>query len=188
MESSSRASRSRSKRRPSSASAKATSLSYGLRSPLPGRAIRRVRIEQMDPREPRLIRGRGRGRYPVAGELRHAVRGPFRKGKRHRSRVAAHRVVVRVESAREAEPRVEHERADERAGAVPGVVQKRGERRRAGGERGGAVVADAVRRRCEAGKNGRVGRQRHRRVRVRVGEADAARGQPIDRRRSGPPE
>jgi len=113
----------------------------------------------------------------------HHVRGAAiddLEGCRIRLRVA---IVVLVESPAEAEPRIEHEGADERAGAVAGALQLGGQRRQAIVESGQTVDVDAVRTWRVAGENRRMRRERHRHVRVGTGVANAGRGELVERRR-----
>jgi hypothetical protein len=87
-------------------------------------------------------------------------------------RIAWDLIVVGVESAREAEAAIEHERADERGGAVAGRFEQRGD-----GWMGrvgliDAVFADAVLRWKQAGQDRRVRRQRQRHSASSGGESD----------------
>ena len=94
-----------------------------------GRAIRRVRVEQVHPGKPGA-RGWGLGascwaatENPIAGELRDTIRAALGEPERDRSRVASHSVVVGIEPSAQAETGIEHERTDECPGAIAGVVE-----------------------------------------------------------------
>ena len=93
---------------------------------------------------------------------------------------AEHAVVVDLEAAVQAEPRVEHERADEGARPIAGGLERGGERGRRIAESEGAVVAHAVPRRVARRHQRRVRRQRERHVRVRAIEAKAFVGDGVD--------
>ncbi len=92
-------------------------------------------------------------------------------------------VVVEIEAAPQSETRVEHKCPHERAGPIPAIVQQLGERLRAAAETGRTVDVNAVMGRDQPGHDRGVRRQRHRRVRVREGKANAGRSQTVDRRR-----
>src|SRR6476660_5727436 len=89
-------------------------------------------------------------------------------------------VVVLVEAAVEAEPAVQHERADKRAGAVSGTLEKAAEGWHPLVEPSGRVVVNAVVPRQQTGQDGRVCRQRERRRRERMRVADAASSETIE--------
>ena len=94
------------------------------------RIVRRVRIEQMHPGEPRATHSDAGRRLkdPVAGTRHHLAGTPLGELKR-RSFDARQTVVVLVEAVAEAEAAVQHERADKRTGAVAGRLCDGGERR-----------------------------------------------------------
>src|SRR5205807_1965658 len=83
---------------------------------------------------------------PIARKLRHAICGAFGEGERDRTGLTADAVVVDIEAAAQTEARVEDERADECAGAVPCVMQDRRERRHVRSQSRRAVGVNAVRR------------------------------------------
>src|SRR5205823_5988079 len=68
-------------------------------------------------------------------------------------------VVVDVEAAREAEPDVERKRADERAGAIPAILEQRCERRNILRKPKSGILADAVLERIASRQDVRVRRQ-----------------------------
>src|SRR5207248_10184020 len=111
-----------------------------IRSTLFWSAVRRMRIEEMDPAEPGRrsllvagcwgliaggwLLGTGRSRSaprenPIACELNDVLGRSLGEGERDRTGLAADAVVVDVEAAAQTDARVENERADECAGAVP---------------------------------------------------------------------
>ena len=86
------------------------------------RTIRRVRIEEMHPGEPRPLAA-GRRRDPRRRGLQHAIGRTFDE---MRARGCARRavvIVVHVEASVQSESRIEHECSDERARAIAGTVQ-----------------------------------------------------------------
>src|SRR4029078_5749140 len=93
----------------------------------------------------------------------------------------SHAIVVHLETAVQAEARVEDERAQEGAGGVPGGGEPGGERLDGRIEAERAVVANAVVRRIQAGEDRRVRRQRQRHVRVGGLEAHAVARQAVER-------
>jgi hypothetical protein len=94
---------------------------------------------------------------------------------------ALHAIVVDVEARIQAEPRVEHERADECARPVAGTFQGSGQRRLRAVETERPVVVYPVRDRVEPCHDRGVRGQRHRHVRVRGVEAQSFLRQPIER-------
>src|SRR5205085_3023879 len=90
------------------------------------RRVRRMRVVQMHPREPRTRVGAAKPSERAIYRLPSAaLRLERRLGI---VRIADDLVVVRLESARKAEAMIEHERADERASAISGFRKKRRER------------------------------------------------------------
>ena len=73
--------------------------------------------------------------------------------------------------------------ADEGGGLKPRLLQPRRRRLRPGRQPVAAVVADAVLKRIRAGQDAGVRAQRRHCVRMLEREADAAAGEPIERRR-----
>ena len=138
------------------------------------RIVRIVRVVQVQPHEvrPRILR-------------RHGEPALHRRRRLAAAALERQAIVVAIEASAEAVAPVQHERADERGGAIPGVVQRRRERRHRGVEREVAVVAHAVRERIPAGQQARVRRQRERRRRDRALEEDALRRQTIEIGRAG---
>ena len=129
-----------------------------------------MRLVEVHPAEPRTLRLRLDPPSSVCDRLDASAFLDEKRGPR-RIREA---VVVLVESACEAEPRVERERADERAGPIAARLEDRGERVERCRESEPGVVADPVFGREPAGEDVRVGRKRHDVVCVRVGEAAPA--------------
>ena len=78
--------------------------------------------------------GAGAGEDPISRELNDAIGRSFGEGECDRTGLAADAVVVDVEAAAQTEARLEDERADECACAVPRVVQDRCERRHVAGD------------------------------------------------------
>jgi hypothetical protein len=93
-------------------------------------------------------------------------------------------IVIMVESAREAVPAIEYERADERAGLIPGVAERGRQRRQALAEHEVAVVAHAVAEGIQPGEQAGVRRQRERSHRERALEHHTPGGQAIEARRA----
>ena len=91
-------------------------------------------------------------------------------------------IVVLVESVIEPEPPVEHERADERAGPIAGLLEDSRQRRHIGAQARRAVGVDTVMERQAAGQDRRVSRQGHRHVRIGASEPDAVGGGLVDDR------
>ena len=141
------------------------------------RTIRIVGIVQMHPCEERRSI-RGCRLYPCGGRLDHIFGSPLGGV----PALLAVPIVVHVEAARETEARVEDERPDKRAGAVPGGFQHGREGRKRRPEPEQSIRAHAVHRRRNGGENRRVGRQRQRRGRVRPRQRNPVRGEPIERR------
>ncbi len=134
----------------------------------------------MNPREP--WGGSVRLEDPFRGGLDHPFRRTLRVVNICGVAAVAAPIVVHVEVAVEAEPGVQHERPHECPRPVSRFLQHRGERRRlAESERG--VVADAMGEGLEASENRRMSRQRHWNRRECRLEAEAALGEPIERRR-----
>ena len=102
---------------------------------------------------------------------------------RHVTGVLRIPVVVVVESAVQPEAGVEHERADDGAGAIAGGFEARRQRRHAVVEAERHVVAHAVMARRQPGEDRRVRGQRHRHGRERLRVLEARRGQAVERRR-----
>ena len=132
--------------------------------------------------------GTGRSRSaprenPIACELNDAIGRSLGEGERDRTGLAADAVVVDVEAAAQTEARVENERADECAGAVPRVTQDRRERRHVRSHSRRAVVVNAVRRGHESGQDRGMSRQRQRNVGMRARETDTAGREAVERRR-----
>ncbi len=92
--------------------------------------------------------------------------------------------VVGVEARRQAEARVEREGADERAGAEAVVLQPGGERLDAWRQSIAAVLAVAMLKRVQTGKDAGVRGQRDDGLSVGERETDAAGGDGIDVRRA----
>ncbi len=103
--------------------------------------VRVVRLEEMHPAEVRLHRP---GIHPAACERDRVRAAPLLQQERTSGARVEEAVVVDVEAAVEPEPRVERERADERAGPVTAILQDRGEGRSIGRKPKPGVVPDAV--------------------------------------------
>ena len=148
------------------------------------RLVRRVGIEDVHPLEERrawlaLLVGEPRARERHDGRRR--ALGHDELGRLAR---LAEPVVVDVEAGVQPEARVQRKRADEGARRVAGLLEQRGDRRRARGEPVAAVLAHAVLVRVFARQDAGVRGQRERRLRVREGEAHAFRGEPVERGRA----
>ena len=98
--------------------------------------------------------------------------------------VARDLVVVDVEPLPQPESVIEHERANEGGGVVARALQQPRQRLMRAGERVDPVLAHAVHRRQQPGMNRRMRRQCQRHRGARRDEAEARRGQAIDRRRN----
>ena len=144
------------------------------------RRVRRVRVVEVNPREPRASLFAD----PPGCCRRNRRRRPFG----HRQLAGARRgvpVVVDVEAGIEAEARIQRKRADEGTRRVAPRAQAGGERRHARAQPVAGVVADPVSERIQPRENGGMRRQRDHAVRVCRVEADAVRGEPIDVRGGG---
>ena len=119
---------------------------------------------------------------PVACRL-HDLRGAaVGDSERRGVRLVWIAVVVLVEPAAEPETRIEDEGADEGARPVAGTLQHGRQSGDAFVQTERTICVDAVRAWRAAGENRGMRRQRHRRVRVRVGVTDTRRGKAIERR------
>ena len=139
--------------------------------PVARREVRRVRIVVMHPEE---VRAAGwEARRPAEGGARDEGGVPFRVSLLPGS-LGDHEVVVDVEPPREAEAAIQNARRHERGGAIAAAGERFRERRDPRGKRGHSVVADAVGGGLETGQDRTVRRERQRRSRQRVPEADSA--------------
>ena len=145
------------------------------------RRIRRVRIVHVDPGEERLL---GLLPQPSRRLIHHFVPRPLRRVDPRRELVLREVEVVEigVEPLSDPPPSVEDERADEPAGAVALPLQHLGQGRLLIADVELAVVADAVEGRERAGEQRCVRRQRQRRDRRRLREAQPARGEAVEDR------
>ncbi len=156
-------------------------------------AVRRRRrvggmgVVQVDPEEEGTgVIGPGRGE-PGEGAVDHLPARPFGFEGRAGDRIPLDLVIVDLEPAPQAEPAVEHEGADEGAGAVALRREQRGQGGRPLGEGADAVVAQAVMRRQKAGEHAGVRweGERHRRRGLR--EAHPVARQAVEPGRFGCP-
>jgi len=125
-----------------------------------GRAVRRVRIVEVNPREERRVPGPV---DPRQGLVHHLVGGPLDRRQRHGPRLGEVEVVeVGVEALVGPPLRVEDVGGHERARPVPALLEHLGERDLLGPEEEPAVVAHAVLGRELPGEDARVHGQRER--------------------------
>jgi hypothetical protein len=143
-----------------------------------GRRVRRVGVPEVDPAEP-FSRPAGK---PVRRGLDDLGR-PALPGRPAGGCPAGERVVVDVEVPVEAESGIQGEGPDERAGGVSGGLEVAGHGREIRREFRFGVLADPVKERRHPREDVGVGRQRRRIVGEGPFEADAPRGQGVDRRR-----
>jgi hypothetical protein len=150
------------------------------------RRVRRVRIVEVEPREPRrraiagprVEPGRERGHRVVPAALGFDVDdvGPGR---------GVHPVVVSLEAAGEAVAPVEDERAHERGGAIACPAERCGKRIEPSGQIEVAVAARAVLERVERGEQRGVRRKCDGRRAGRLREARPLGREAVERRRPG---
>ncbi len=145
-----------------------------------GRLVRKVRVEVVRPEEERR-------RQRLRLEQAQAVVGHLRGGPLVLSEVGAlaglRRIEVDVEALLEPEHRVEREGGDDGAGRPAGGPEALREREGVVAEPEGRVVAHARLERPASGEERGVRRQRHRRRRARLREADALGRQRVQARR-----
>ena len=151
-----------------------------------GRIVRGVGIEEMDPQE---------SRPPVCGpEPREGSSYGLFRADRSVAGVAPIRdvlrcdlVVVGVEPSRQAKSAVEHERAHECGGVIPGVAEALRQQGQATGDDEGPVVSNSVARWKQAGHQRRVRWQSQWGVGIGLSEKSALPGQGVEVRRLGRP-
>ena len=144
-----------------------------------GRHVRAVRIVEMHPREKRLVAFAGQPGQRVVDDLAARTLRRVEPGGHFKTR-QIEVVVVVVESLRDAPPVVEDVGADESAGAIAACLQHFGQRRDLVADVEAAVVAHAMEGRERAGQQRRVRRQRQRRDRFGLLEAQAPGGEGVD--------
>ena len=121
---------------------------------------------------------------PVERGIHHLVGRPLYRGEVEMLELfQIELVVVDAKALIQPPAAVEHERANERAGLVPVLRERFGQRRLRLAERGGAVQAHAVIRGIEARHDRGMRRQRQRRGRRGLREEDAAPRERVERRR-----
>ena len=106
------------------------------------RDVRKVRLVDMDPREP--WRGLLAAVDPRQRRGDRVGASPFRNAERIPLDALPVPIVVDVESAPQAEPDVERKRADERAGAIAERLEPRGQRVDVGRKSEAGILANAV--------------------------------------------
>ena len=112
-----------------------------------GRLVRAVRVIQVDPGEKRCIPA---GVEPMKRRVDHLIRGPLNRGQVDvLELLQVELVVVDAKPLIQTPAAIENERADERAGLVPTLRERFGQRRLGLAEGRGAVQAYAVIRRVE---------------------------------------
>ena len=144
-----------------------------------GRHVRAVRIVEMHPREKRLVAFAGQPGQRVVDHLAARALRRVEPGGHFKTR-QIEVVVVVVESLRDAPPVVEDVGPDESARAIAVCLQHLGQRRDLVADVEAAVVAHAMEGRERAGEQRRVGRQRQRRDRFGLLEAQAPGGEGVD--------
>ena len=140
-----------------------------------------MRIEDVHPGEPlRRLRA-----APLQRRRDDGVGAPLGQGEVDAARRLADAIVVGVEPGVQAEALIEREAADEGAGREARRLQARRQRRLVAAQAIAVVVAHAMLVRIGAGQHAGVRRQGDDGVRVREGEARAARGERVEPRRAG---
>ena len=149
-----------------------------------GRLVRRMRVVEMNPGEEALVAVLAE---PCERAIDHVRPPPLDHvhGRRVRKLVEIELVEVAIEALRDPPASIEHERADESAGAIPVLLQDLGERALIVAKVEAAVVADAMPAGKRAGHERGMRRQRQRHHRRRLLEAEPGARQRIDPRRLG---
>ena len=144
-----------------------------------GRHVGTVRIVEVHPCEKRLVACAGQPGQRMVDHLAARTLRRVDPGGHFKTR-QIEVVVVVVESLRDAPPMVEDVGADKSSRAVAVRLHHLGQRRDFIADVEAAVVAHAVEGRERAGEQRRVGRQRQRRDRFGLLEAETARGEGVD--------
>ncbi len=141
------------------------------------RLVGSVRVVEVDPEEERPLVVLPE---PGKGPVHDLAAGPFRLQNHGLARSALDLVVVDLEAVGEAEAAVEHEGADEGAGAEPLAGEHGGESRLVAREGARAVVAQSMVKRQQPGEQAGMGREGERYRRGSLVEADALLGEAVE--------